>query len=710
MIGAATLMVVLGLVAAVGLAFASKVFYVESDPRIDEVLEALPGANCGGCGYPGCSSMAEAIVKGEAPVDGCVAGGPDAAKAVGAAMGVAVTVQEPKLAKPYCGGNRRAGSTFLYDGAMDCQAVADMFGGYSNCTQGCLGLGSCVKACSFDAIRMGEDGYPKFNADACRGCGACVRVCPHNVIQIQTLSSYLTHLNTVDECLAPCRQLCPAQIDIQGYVEAAAKGDYETSLTIIKDRNPLPSVCGRVCPAPCEEGCRRGTIGDDSVYHNTIKRFVADWERTQNGPLELPRLPDTGKSVAIVGGGPAGLTAAYFLRRLGHSPTIFENQDHLGGMLRYGIPEYRLPKRILDWDIQCILDMGVEAKTGVCLGKDIQLSELERDYDAVLVAVGAWVNSTMRVEGEDLPGVWSGIHFLAKREQGEKVDLGDRVAIIGGGNTAIDASRSALREGAKEVSIIYRRTLKEMPANPVEIHAAQEEGINFMFLTAPTKVVPDENGRMKGLEVIEMELGEPDASGRRRPVPKEGSEKFIELDAIIAAIGQRVDASFVEDELKERGLVVTRWNTLDANEDTCQTGIPKIFAAGDGLTGPLLAVTAIGSGRKAARAIHSFLNEEEITLPKNMQTDRMTVSLLADLNGVESNNHRVTLKELDPAERILSYDEVEFTLTQEEIASEAERCLKCGTICYSKDEQREPKKVNFLEWVLGKGEENGPQV
>ncbi len=687
MIEASLLMLSLGLLAATGLAFASKVFYVEQDPRIDAVADALPGANCGGCGYPGCAAMAEAIVRGDAPVDGCVAGGADTAVKVGAVMGVKVEIKEPSLARRYCNSNERAGRLFRYDGALDCQAVADLYDGDSNCTLGCLGYGSCVEACAFDAIRMGDDGRPHFNADACRGCGACVRVCPHGVIQLQTLSTGLFHLNTTDECLAPCRQLCPAQIDIPSYVKAAGEGDYERALGIIKDRNPLPSVCGRVCPAPCESSCRRTSIEDEPVFHNTIKRFVADWEREDNKHIELPRLPDTGKRIAVVGGGPAGLSAAYFLRRVGHHPTLFEAQDHLGGMLRYGIPEYRLPKRILDWDIQGILDMGVEAKTGVALGKDITLGKLEADYDAVLVAVGAWINSTMRVEGEDMEGVWGGIHFLAKREQGEKVELGERVAIIGGGNTAIDAARSALREGAKEVFLIYRRTLKEMPANPVEIEAAKHEGIQFMFLTAPTRCIGDENNRLKGLEVIEMELGEPDASGRRRPVPKEGSEKVLELDAVIAAIGQKVDPSFVEEDLKERGLEITRWGTLAADEDTLQTGLPSIFVAGDGFTGPDLAVSAIGGGRKAARAIHQYLMGEKPSVPENVQKKPLTVSILAGLNGVQP-IPRVSFDELDPAERILSYEEVDQTITEEDLKHEAARCLRCGTLCYTPDSQR----------------------
>jgi len=697
MISASLLMLGLGFVAAAGLALASKVFYVEQDPRIDEVGDALPGANCGGCGYPGCGAMAEAIVKGEAPVDGCVAGNIETYTAIGAIMGVKIEAKEPTYAERYCRSNYRADHIFNYNGALSCKAAAEFYNGDSACTIGCLGYGSCEAVCQFDAIRMGEDGYPRFNAEACRSCGACVEACPHDVIQLRSMSTNLIHLNTVDECLAPCRQSCPAEIDIPKYIGAAADGDYDKALSIIKSRNPLPSVCGRVCPAPCEDTCRRTDIEDDAVFHNTIKRYIADQERLDGKRIDIPTLPDTGKTVAVIGGGPAGLTAAYFLRRLGHSPTIYENEEHLGGMLRYGIPEYRLPKKILDWDIDGILELGVSAQTGINLGKDVTLAELEKDYDAVVVAVGAWINSTMRTEGEDMEGVWGGINFLAKREQGESVNLGKRVAIIGGGNTAIDASRSALREGAEEVYLIYRRTMKEMPANPVEVHAAQEEGVKFMFLTAPTKVV-GENNKMTGLEVIEMELGEPDASGRRRPVPKEGSEKVLELDTVIAAIGQKVSADFVTEELKNRGLVVTRWGTLDGNPDTLQTGIPKIFAAGDGFTGPGLAVAAIGSGRRAARAVHQFLNGEEISVPRNVQRKRIKDSIIGAVNDVAPKK-RVKFPELDPKTRIHNYEEVDQTITEEDLKREAFRCLRCGTICYSTDDERSGKEqtvFNFL--------------
>ena len=685
MLFAALMMLGLGLVLAGGLAFASRVFYVEADPRIEKVLEALPGANCGGCGQPGCGAMAEAIVKGLAPVDGCVAGGADTAVAVGAAMGVKVEVKEPRLAQRYCNNNERAGKLFEYDGAMDCVAVAALFDGDSKCVQGCLGLGSCVEACAFDAIRLGDDGLPKFNAEACRGCGMCVRICPHGVIQMQTLSSYLTHLNVQSECLAPCRQLCPAQIDIPEYIKAADRGDYETALRVIKDRNPLPSVCGRVCPAPCETQCRRQTVGDEPVFHNIIKRYVADWERLElKKPIDLSVLPNTGKRIAIVGGGPAGLSAAQFLRRLGHSPTIYDAQNHLGGMLRFGIPEYRLPKAILDWDIKGILDLGVEAKTGVALGKDITLDQLEAEYDAVLMAVGAWISSSMRVEGEDMEGVWGGIDYLMRREQGKTTKLGNRVAIIGGGNTAIDASRSALRDGAKEVTLIYRRTLKEMPANPVEIHAAQEEGVKFMFLTAPVRVV-GENGKMRGLEVVEMGLGEPDASGRRRPVPKEGSEKVLELDSVIAAIGQSVDGRFVSQELKERGVEVSRWGTIQADPNTLQTGLETIFVAGDGFTGPDLVVSAIGGGRQAARAIHQFLTQGKVDVPNNLQKKFSETSRLAELQGVQAGTKRQHYPELDATTRTQNWLEVDQTVSREVMKTEAMRCLRCGTVCYSTD-------------------------
>ncbi|MBT3220515.1 MAG: FAD-dependent oxidoreductase, partial [Proteobacteria bacterium] len=465
MIGSAIVMLGIGATAGAVLAAAAKVFHVEVDPRISGVEDALPGANCGGCGYSGCSACAEAIVGGKAPVTACIIGGADVNAEVAQVMGAKVGFVEPRVARHFCTGGGRAERKYHYEGSTDCRTMAMLYGGDLVCQNGCLGGGTCVKACNFGALVMGDDGVPKVIPDACTGCGNCEKVCPTKVITVHKLSEHMLHLSHSHECLAPCRQLCPAQIDIPGYIDLAAQGKYAEAVAKVKERNPLPLICGRVCPAPCEVGCRRAAIHDEPVHHNYIKRFISDWD------MNLPKhetpsvLPDTGKKVAIIGGGPCGLTAAYFLRRLGHQPTIYDNKPELGGMLRYGIPEYRLPKKVLDFEIQEILDLGVEAKCNLGLGAELSFSQLDAEYEAILMVMGAWGNSSLRCDGEDLEGVWKGTEYLQKRELGQHIDLtGQRIIVVGGGNTAMDACRTALRQGAKEVILLYRRTRKEMPA------------------------------------------------------------------------------------------------------------------------------------------------------------------------------------------------------------------------------------------------------
>ncbi len=686
----ALVMLGIGLGAAAILAVAARVFYVKVDPRITATEDALPGANCGGCGYAGCASCAEAIVAGKAPVDACIAGGPEVAIQVAAIMGTEIGVAEPRTANHFCTGGDRAERKFHYEGALDCRALFDLHGGDLRCKVGCFGLATCVRACPFDAIVMGPEGYPEVSAEKCTGCGTCERVCPTKVIQVFKLSDRLMHFNNDHECLPPCRQLCPAQIDIPSYIDLATKGQYAEAVDVIKERNPLPLICGRVCPAPCEAGCRRVAIGDEPVHHNYIKRFVADWE--MHHPQAPPVIsPETGKTVAVIGGGPCGLSAAYYLRRLGHRPVIFDAKPALGGMARYGIPEYRLPKKTLDFEIDEILDLGVEVRCNQQMGRDFTIADLESEFDATLLAMGAWDNSSLRCEGEDLDGVWKGTEFLQKRELGIKVDLsGKRVVVVGGGNTAMDACRSSLRMGAGEVTLLYRRTRKEMPANQVEIDAAEHEGVKYHLLAAPKRLIGDEKGKLTQIEYIKMELGEPDASGRRRPVAIEGSNTLMDVDVVIAAIGQRPLKDWYTKDLEERGLKLTRWNTIEADEKTLQSDVPHIFTAGDLWSGPALLIDAIGTGRRVARSIQRFLLGLDLGFPEGtfVGPQKLAVSNLVPVLGVGP-RVRVSQPELQVADRIKNFEEVDLVVSPESMRDEALRCMRCGTLCYFNDEQRD---------------------
>ncbi|MBW1777346.1 MAG: FAD-dependent oxidoreductase, partial [Deltaproteobacteria bacterium] len=417
-----------------------------------------------------------------------------------------------------------------------------------------------------------------------------------------------------------------------------------------------------------------------------LKRFVADREMHSGKRIPVPCAPDTGKKVAVIGGGPAGLTCAYYLRRLGHDVTIYEAMPELGGMIRYGIPEYRLPKKVLDWEIEGILNLGIRVHTHVKLGIDFNLpSVVAAGYDAIFLGVGAWKDYSLKIEGEDLPGCYTGIDFLSRIASGEMIPIGRRAVVVGGGNTAIDCVRTLIRLGAEEVYILYRRTRKEMPANAVEIEAAEHEGVKFIFLAAPVRVVGDDQGNATHLEYLKMELGEPDASGRRRPVPVEGSETLLEADMIISAIGQQPEITFKEEGKRVQSLKTTRWNTIDVDPETLQSSIPYIFAAGDAATGPSLVVDAIGGGRRAARSIHLYLSGQAVTPPEKALFKRHIPGTLFDsVPGIQK-IPRIPMPELPVEERICSFVEVDQVISEEDAKKESSRCLDCGRICYNKD-------------------------
>ena len=670
----------IGLIASLLLGIASKIFYVAVDPTILAITEALPGANCGACGFAGCSSCAKAIAKGAAKPDACLAGGADAAVAVAEILGVTIEVKEPDTARLGCTYNvEEADTKFCYDGARDCRAATMLFQGSKVCEIGCLTLGTCMNACPFDAISIGPSGLPEVNEYLCTGCGTCEAICPKGIITLTSQTRRIQHLYTDDECTSPCQRTCPAGIDIPEYIRQINQGNYNQAVMVIKEKNPLPLTCGRVCPHPCEEMCRLGKVCDP-VNINHLKRFVAD--REMHGERIAPyKAPATGKRVAIIGGGPAGLTCAYYLARLGHSPTIFEAMPKLGGMLRYGIPEYRLPKKILDWEIDGILEMGVEVKTGVTMGKEITLASLkEEGFDAFFVGTGAWDTRNLGVEGEDLDGVLPGTHFLIDRGLEKETPIGDKVAIIGGGNTALDAARTSWRLGSKEVTVIYRRSRKEMPANDIEIEEAGKEGVVFHYLAAPTKLM-GENGKLTHLEYLEMELGEPDESGRRRPVPKKGTETVIEVDNVINAIGQFP----VTDFLTKDNIGLSKWNTIEVvNPLTGETTHEGVFAGGDAVTGASIAVEAIGAGRRAARSIHCYLNGEPVGVPDNVITQKSTLPDVEEIYTVNASD-RVHMPELTVDERRLSFKEVELGLEEAMAKGESDRCLRCGLLCYRKE-------------------------
>ncbi len=469
------------------------------------------------------------------------------------------------------------------------------------------------------------------------------------------------------DCVAPCSKACPAGTDCQGYVGLIANGEYKEAVKLIKEKLPLPASIGRICPHPCEKQCRRQYV-DEPIAIAFLKGFVGDMDLL--GDTYIPEIePDTNKSVAIIGGGPAGLTAAYFLRKQGHSVTIFEQMPKMGGMLRYGIPEYRLPKAVLDKEIKLIENMGVNLKNNVNIGKDISFDQIKNDFNATLVAIGAWNSSKMRVQGEDLNGIWGGIDFLREVALGNKPQIGKNVAVCGGGNTAMDACRVAVRLGAENVYVIYRRTKDEMPADPQEILESEEEGVIYKYLTNPIEFT-GENGKLSGVILQKMELGEPDESGRRRPVAIEGETEDIALDSVIMAIGQYPNLNGFES------LEATRKNTISADESRFTTSIDGVFAVGDATNkGADIAIAAIGEAQKASVVIDRFLNGETVGYKKPYLVERDSKDI--DYSKFEK-SPRTKMPHMSPAERKTNFKEVNFGLTEEMAKKEANRCLECG--------------------------------
>ncbi len=687
MIPALLFMLGIGATCSIVLSLSSKIFYVYEDPRIAMVENNLAGANCGGCGFAGCSAAAEAVVNGSMPPSVCVISSKEGIEAVAGIMGLDAGEAESPLSYNMCEGGNRADDKFHYMGVGSCKAMAALYGGKRVCGIGCIGKGDCVKACQFDALEIGTNGFPVVNDEKCVGCGACQTACPKDIIKVNTLSEQLMTFNQEDAALAPCAQTCPAEINIPRYINQIKEGKFKEAVQTIRMRNPLPLACGRVCPHPCEDKCRRG-IEDEPVSINQLKRVAADYEMNSGSRIPIKCAPNTGKKVAVIGGGPAGLSTAFFLRRLGHDVDIFDAMPKLGGIIRYGIPEYRLPKKVLDWEIQGILDLGIKDYCGVKFGQDFGLGSLTAaGYNAIFMGIGAWEDLSLGIEGEELDGCWKGIDFLQKFSSGQELKLGKTAAIVGGGNSAIDCVRTLLRLGLEKVYIVYRRTRNEMPANEVEIVASEHEGIDFVFLAAPTRVVGDEDGKVKGLEYLQMELGEPDASGRRRPIPIEGSETILDVEMVISAISQKPDVSFMDTDPAPRikDLELTRWNTIDNDPELLQSSIPYIFTGGDFATGPDLVVSAVGEGRRAARSIDMYLKEGKVTpVEKSLLGKHIPESLFTKVDGIKK-SPRAVMPELPVDQRLKSMIEVDLVLPDDEAYREAERCLNCCRICYNPD-------------------------
>lgn len=651
----------LGLLASIMLAIASKIFYVWEDPRIEQVEEALLGANCGGCGYAGCSAAAEAVIAGKAGPDICVAGGFEIAQGVAEVLGMSVEEKEADISKPGCiYGFQEADLKYTYNGVFDCRAAMLLYGGSKECNIGCLGLGTCVRACPFGALTMGENNLPVVNKERCTGCGICAEICPKGIITLSSATRRIMSDYKASECTAPCQRHCPAEIDIPEYIRQIAKGNYLEAVRVIKEKNPFPLICGWICPNPCEFECRRNLI-DDPVSINALKKFVANYEK-QTGERALPTYlpPAEGQKVAVVGGGVEGLTAAYYLRRLGHQPKVLEATGKMGGILRYVISEERLPREVLDWEIDGILDIGVEAETGRVIGKDFTLDSLFAEgFDMVLLTTGGW-DSRQIMRGKTrkeatVPGTYLLLDFLYTFSKGKKKDIGKKVVIVGGGKTAASAANICLNNGAKEVTIVLPYSKIEAEFRGIKVQESDQ--VKYLFSATPIELQGD--GDKLSNIIIQT---------------AEGTNEEIELDNLIVGAGRFPEMLFVKTE--EEG---TKWKTVEIIKVLKEEAGIGIFSLGEtgranDITGVVIAVRR---GRKIARALQLYSSEEEIAPEDRVIIDESELQNLVEISEPEPlQSHRGNI---DPL----------MTLTEAEAVSQAERCLNCGLICYKKELNRE---------------------
>ncbi|MCJ8500203.1 FAD-dependent oxidoreductase [Desulfatitalea alkaliphila] len=531
---------------------------------------------------------------------------------------------------------------------------------------------------------------PRFvDMEKCTACGECAKVCPIEVpnrfdegLQARK-AAYKLYPQAMPGAFAiekkgtaPCKATCPANVGVQGWIALMNQGNYRDAIALFKEAHPFPGVCGRVCHHPCEGACTRAKV-DQPLDIMHLHRYLADIDMGSETRYLPEKKAAKNQKVAVIGSGPAGLSCAYFLAIEGYAVTVFEKHDVLGGMLVLGIPEYRLPRDVIAAEIQTIRDLGVEFKTGVEIGKTVTIGQLrEQGYKAFFMGIGAQECKVLGIEGEEFEGVYPGMDYLRRINLGETVSLGDRVAVIGGGNVAMDAVRTALRKGSQQPFIIYRRSEAEMPASADEIAECRDEGIEIMTLTNPVRVIAD-NGRVTGIECIRMELGEPDPSGRRRPEPIAGSEFIIEVDAVVPAIGQESDWACLTDEC---ACTLTDWGTMNVDPVSLQTRDADIFAGGDAVTGPATVVEAIEAGKQAAISIQRYIEGVDLQEGRGQALEAVT--------DVPLQGHAIAARALMPhravEQRVAGFEEVQLGFDENLARAEGARCLACGVCseCY----------------------------
>ncbi len=610
-----------------------------------------------------------------------MAAGPEVAEAIAAIMGVKIEAVEPDIALPGCYfGIQKADTKYVYNGLDDCRAVALLGGGMKVCTIGCLGLGTCARACPFDAISMGPQGLPVVSENKCTGCGTCERVCPKHIINLSSITRRIIREYTTEECTTPCQRGCPAGINIREYIRQISLGNNHRAVQVIKERNPFPAVIGRICPRPCELECRRNYI-DEPVAINFLKRYAADYERESGNRILPYKAPDTGRKIAVVGGGVQGLSVAFFAARLGHATTVFEATPKLGGLLRSAISKDRLPEAILDWDLEGIIEMGVKVETQKTLGRDFSITSLlQEGFDAVFLASGGWDSRLARGANVDIESPIPGTYVLVDlirfgARQTKALSIESDVVISGGGKLALDAAKVCMELGAENITLLFRESWENSSISDEELQNRDLTGVNVIHSAAINRLFGDAD-RLEQVEYIEADTLK---------------STIIPAQTLVFAAGRFPELVFIrpkpegaeaeETEGAELPPVLTqRWEGNQPYKQPALKAEVGLFAEGDVLADYSAAIKAIGAGRRAAASIHQIMHGLSPNLTEQVITPQSVLQNVYHVEKVQASQRRIM--PICSGKELAICGEIERGFSADMAQEEAARCLQCGLICY----------------------------
>jgi NADPH-dependent glutamate synthase beta subunit-like oxidoreductase len=597
-------------------------------------------------------------------------------------MGVEIKAVEPDIALPGCFfGVQDADTKYAYNGLDDCRAVALLGGGMKVCTIGCLGLGTCARACPFNAISMGPKGLPIVNEKRCTGCGTCERVCPKHIINLSSITRRIIREYTTEECTTPCQRACPAGINIREYIRQISLGNNHRAVQVIKERNPFPGVIGRICPRPCELECRRNLI-DEPVAINYLKRYAADYEKDGGNRILPYKAPATGRKIAVIGGGVQGLSTAFFVARLGHETIVFEATAKLGGLLRSAISKDRLPEEILEWDIAGIFDMGVKAETDKAMGKDFTLGSLMKEgYDAVFLASGGWDSRLTRGATADIESPIPGVFILVDlvrfgTRQLQNVSIGSDVVIAGGGRLALDAVKACKELGAETITILFREKWEDSPVTDADVDKLGVAGVKVIYHAAIDRLA----GKADQLEQVEYIEAD---TLKRTVIPAQtlvfASGRFPELIFVRPKTEAEKNEEATDSELPSD--LSSNWEGVQVYKQPALKDEVGLFAEGDALADYSAAIKAIGAGRRAAASIHQIMHGLSPSLTENVITPKSVLQNVYHVEKVQASQRQIM--PICSGKELAVCGEIERGFSPDTAQKEAARCLQCGLICYA---------------------------